>query len=78
MKKVFSILAVLLLAFALVGCNKPENGDGNGNGNGNGGDTPAELVITFSGLDAAEITAGDEFNVLTGVKATVMTKRLYR
>jgi len=47
MKKVFSILAVLLLAFALVGCNKPENGDGNGNGNGNGGDTPAELVITL-------------------------------
>ena len=77
MKKVFSILAVLLLAFALVGCNKPENGDGNGNGNGNGGDTPAELVITFSGLDAAEITAGDEFNVLTGVKATGNDKKDY-
>lgn len=57
MKRIFGVLAVLLLAFALVACKK----------------TPVEdkdFEITFSGVDNVLITAGDAFNVLAGVKAT--------
>ncbi len=63
MKRFLTILGVLLLALVFVACDgdKPKPPE-----------PPVEddLVITFTGVENAEVTAGDPFNVLTGVKAT--------
>lgn len=66
MKRFLGLLGVLLLALALVACKKPTpTPDPDPDP-----DPQDELVITFTGVEAATITAGDPFNVLTGVKAT--------
>jgi len=63
MKRFLTILGVLLLALVFVACDddKPKPPEP---------PVEDELVITFTGVENAEVTAGDPFNVLTGVKAT--------